>query len=119
MTMSGLFRCSSISSVSKRDLYPHNFEGVFDTIRGIDQVDDDLVVSRLKEQKSGNVASKPRDESDDRTLPLSAKDDQWIASTNIGLHFERFRLAILKTAAEVEKSVGDAELTGKNLVLLK
>jgi hypothetical protein len=101
-------------------LYSKPFEGVFETIRGHDFINDDDVVTRLNESK--RVGKKgvrsARDKNIEGALNLKASDDQWISNTDIGVHFERFRVAILAVAEEVEKSVRDAESSGRNLVLL-
>jgi len=77
-------------------------------------LDDGLVLTKLKAQKK-NRKKEPFDE----IIHLTSKDDKWISETNVGIHFERFRLALLKIASDVETSVRDAERSGKNLVLLK
>jgi NACHT domain len=104
-----------------RSLYPKHFEGVFEPIRGHDYINDSDVVIRLNELKRiGKKGVKSaKDKNIEGVLSLKAGHDQWISSTNIGVHFERFRVAILAVAKEVEKSVRDAESSGRSLVLLK
>jgi len=97
-----------------RRLYPDKFEGVFEPIRGADSLDDSLVLAKLNAQKKNR-----KKEHFDQILDLTSKDDKWIAATSVGVHFERFRLALLEIASNVETSVRDAERSGKNLVLLK
>jgi hypothetical protein len=98
-------------------LYPKNFVGVFDPIRPHDALDVDEINDRMDPLPSNGKPSALSDAETDGMLRLTAKDDGWVSSTNIGTHFERFRRAIQVTADQVEKSVVDAEASGKGLVL--
>jgi hypothetical protein len=103
-------------------LYPDVFEGVFEPISTSDFIDVSEIRRRLPPPKRNirAVKASAKDDilADGGYLELSAVDDNWIATTSIGKHFERFRTAILDIADHVQKSVTDAETSGKNLLLM-
>jgi hypothetical protein len=102
-------------------LYPEQFKGVFEPLNHDNLVDPEEVRSRLRSSRRSAKAGKNGSNRGHgpRILSLTAKDNEWIAKTNVGKHFERFRTAILAVGRHVEKSVRDAETTGKMLLLLK
>jgi hypothetical protein len=100
-------------------LYPKNFQNVFDPLRTAQGDTDVEVMNSLAQLRARRRKSRSEVDGRPMTFHLGPSDDEVLASSNIGLHFNRFRLALLKTAKEVEASVKAAEATGRNLVLLK
>jgi NACHT domain len=100
------------------DLYPEFFKNVFEPIN-INNFLDENETARWFEKSRGVAKSQKNKSLDDGRIHLTSSDNEWVASTNIGTHFERFRRAILTVGRHVEKSVRDAESSGKTLVLLK
>ncbi|MGY2849695.1 hypothetical protein ACVIHH_005630 [Bradyrhizobium sp. USDA 4518] len=103
-------------------LYPVQFKGVFDALENEDSIPGEEIGRRIeaRDREANNISNREaKRASRVRGLPLSPEDDEWLASTNVGKHFELFRKALLAVARHVEKSVNDAEKTGRTLVLLR
>lgn len=103
-------------------LYPEYFQGVFNPIKSNGFINIEEVQERIKLRPRNRRTKKEMQEQQifgGRSLDLSAEDDSWLAATAIGNHFELFRKALLAVGRHVEKSVKEAERSGKTLLLLK
>ncbi|CCE04581.1 hypothetical protein BRAS3843_1090023 [Bradyrhizobium sp. STM 3843] len=101
-------------------LYPEFFKGVFDPLMSNDFIDVEEVQRRISlRPRRKKAKGEAQQIFGNGTLNLSGEDDEWLAETSIGHHFERFRRALLAVGRHVERSVKEAEKSGKTLLLLK
>jgi hypothetical protein len=99
-------------------LYPTFFRSVFSPLNSGNFIDAQEILQRL-DRPVRKGAKKKTAGSNEGALRLTKADDEWIATTAVGKHFELFRVALIAIGRHVEKSVKDAESSGKTLVLLK